>query len=59
MNDYTRETWPECRDFYELMQAYRHVNQTSYVGEEQTAINYERVKKWLRDHPRQVISNDF
>ena len=37
--------WPECREFYELMQAYRHaplVDQTATIGA------YESVKEWLR-----------
>jgi len=40
--------WPECEEFYNLMQRYRHVNQHNHEGEEQTVLAYEEVKAWLR-----------
>lgn len=37
--------WPECREFYELMQAYRHA---SLWDQAETVEKYEAVKEWLR-----------
>lgn len=38
--------WPECEEFYNLMQAYRHEPVGHVVTIKQ---NYEAVKSWLRD----------
>ena len=50
MNNFNQEPegWPECEEFYNLMQHYRHVSQKVYVGEEEIVKSYEAVKKWLR-----------
>ena len=51
MNNFNQEPdgWPECEEFYNLMQAYRHVNQHGvYLGEAETIKQYEAVKAWLR-----------
>ncbi len=39
--------WPECADFYALMQRYRHM-QPVMTGEVVKA--YESIKTWLRKH---------
>lgn len=41
MND----EWPECEEFYNLMQAYRH---TPLVCDREVLENYKAVKAWLR-----------
>jgi hypothetical protein len=38
------EIWPECRVFYELMQAYRHTPIVEVIG---VSIAYNVVKNWL------------
>ena len=41
--------WPECEEFYDLMQRYRHVNQHSYYeGKAKPVEAYEAVKAWIR-----------
>ena len=43
------EAWPECSEFYNLMQAYRFASVTSPV---RVKAAYESVKSWLRvGHP--------
>ena len=49
--------WPECEEFYNLMQAYRHINQRVFTSESLTVIAYERVKDWLRKD-RTILEND-
>lgn len=38
------ESWPECEEFYNLMQAYRHA---PVVDQAATVEAYEAVKRWL------------
>src|SRR5690242_6628866 len=43
------ESWPECRDFYELMQRYRH---TPITDQKVTIEAYEEIKAWLRSESK-------
>jgi hypothetical protein len=40
--------WPECEDFYNLMQVYRHTPLWDVRAVKEA---YEKVKEWLRGHP--------
>ena len=42
--------WPECEEFYNLMQAYRH---TPITEQRLTVENYEAVKEWLRNQVKE------
>lgn len=44
-SDSERVDWPECEEFYNLMQAYRHTPVVHIAAVKQ---NYEAVKTWLR-----------
>jgi hypothetical protein len=44
--------WPECKDFYDLMQAYRH---WPLVDQKGTIERYEAVKSWLRDERKPAL----
>ena len=39
------DDWPECEEFYDLMQSYRHASLLSQDG---VVRAYEAVKQWLR-----------
>ncbi len=45
MND--MNDWPECEEFYNLMQAYRH---TPFEHQKEVVAAYEAVKDWIRKH---------
>jgi hypothetical protein len=46
-----KQKWPECEEFYDLMQTYRHVPPEFPVD---TLNAYESVKKWIRRHREQT-----
>jgi predicted RNA polymerase sigma factor len=49
----TKEDWPECEEFYNLMQNYRHMP----VVEIPSVVRaYEDVKKWLRQEVQAILS---
>ena len=43
------DEWPECEEFYNLMQAYRWARPFDTLG---TIAAYEAVKQWVRDNQR-------
>jgi hypothetical protein len=47
VSDETLE-WPECEEFYNLMQTYRH---SPFLEPYKVKAAYEEVKKWLRENP--------
>ncbi len=52
MND--MNDWPECEEFYNLMQAYRHI---PFEHQKEVVAAYEAVKDWIRRNavPKETI----
>lgn len=59
-SDSERAEWPECEEFYELMQTYRHESFMNVLAVRQ---NYEAVKNWLRrelaDAVREALEQEW
>ena len=47
MQDESRSAWPECEEFFNLCQHYRHAPIDDI---EEVVANYEALKAWIREH---------